>query len=91
MNQVILRLKSGREFKFECESYKYGINQLDGSLTSISFEGAVGEVPVYFSVDNVEAIAVVKGQSGETHPGDSDEFCPNCGALMAGVRKEDIE
>lgn len=62
MEQVILRLKSGREFRFGCESYKYEINKLDGRLIRVSFEGpAGGEVPVYFSVDNVEAIAVVKG------------------------------
>lgn len=65
MKYIVLRLKSGREFNFECESYKHTIDKWDGSLINFSFEGAVGEVPVYFNVDNVEAIVVVKSRKNE--------------------------
>lgn len=65
MNKVILRLKSGREFVFECESYSLQIFKLDGSLSDFTYKGGVGECPIWFRPDDVEAIAVVcKG--GET-------------------------
>ena len=65
MNKVILRLKSGREFVFECESYSLLTSKLDGSFCDFLYKGGVGECPIWFRSDDVEAIAVVcKG--GET-------------------------
>lgn len=60
MNKVILRLKSGREFAFECESYSLQTVKIDGSLCGFTYEGGVGECPIWFSPDDVEAIAVVR-------------------------------
>lgn len=66
MNKVILRLKSGREFVFECESYSLQIFKHDGSLSNFTYKGGVGECPVWFNPDDVEAIAVVyKGGDDE--------------------------
>lgn len=59
MNKVILRLKSGREFVFECESYSFQTLKLDGSLCDFTYKGGVGECPIWFSPDDVEVIAVV--------------------------------
>ena len=66
MNKVILRLKSGREFVFECESYSLQTLKLDGSLSDFTYKGGVGECPIWFSIDDVEAIVVV-------HKGGEDE------------------
>ena len=66
MNKVILRLKSGREFVFECESYSLQTLKLDGSLSDFTYKGGVGECPIWFSPDDVEAIVVV-------HEGGEDE------------------
>lgn len=66
MNKVILRLKSGREFVFECESYSLQTLKLDGSLSDFTYKGGVGECPIWFSIDDVEAIVVV-------HEGGEDE------------------
>ena len=59
MNEVILRLKSGREFVFECESYSFEISKLDRRLCDFTYKGGVGECPIWFNLDDVEAIAVV--------------------------------
>lgn len=66
MNIVILRLKSGREFVFECESYSLRTFKVDGSLCDFTYEGGIGECPIWFNTDDVEAIAVVcKGGDAE--------------------------
>lgn len=64
MNKIILRLKSGREFKFECESYTLRTLNLDGRLCDFNYEGGVGECPIWFNPDDVEAIVVVR-EGGE--------------------------
>ena len=66
MYKVILRLKSGREFKFECESYLLEeINTLNNRLHDFTYKGGVGECPIWFSRDDVEAIAVVRKGVGK--------------------------
>lgn len=65
MNKVILRLKSGREFVFECESYSLQTFKLNGSLSDFTYKGGVGECPIWFSPDDVEVIAVVR-KGGDT-------------------------
>ncbi len=66
MNKVILRLKSGREFVFECESYGIERFRYDGSLSDFTYKGGIGECPIWFDPDDVEAIAVVcKGGDDE--------------------------
>lgn len=59
MYKVILRLKSGREFNFECESYEVSRLNIDNSLCDFKYTGAVGECPIWFDVRDVEAIAVI--------------------------------
>lgn len=65
MNKVILRLKSGREFAFECESYSLQVFKMDGSLCDFTYNGGIGECPIWFKPDDVEAIAVVR-KGGDT-------------------------
>lgn len=59
MNEIIMRFKSGREFRFKCEEYtieKYGLN---GTLLEFSYKGGVGECPIYFQSEDVECIAII--------------------------------
>lgn len=66
MNKIILRLKSGREFAFECESYSLHTLKLDGSLHDFTYKGGIGECPIWFRTEDVEAIvAVCKGGDTE--------------------------
>ena len=74
MNKIILRLKSGREFRFECESYSLHTLKLDNSLYGFTYKGGVGECPIWFDIDDIEAIAVI------------GEECEVCGADMRGDR-----
>lgn len=59
MESVILRLKSGREFRFECTEYSIQTLKQDGSLCGFKYEGGVGECPIWFDVDDIEVIAIV--------------------------------
>ena len=59
MKDIILRLKSGREFHFSCESYKIITSKYDGSLADFSYKGGKGECPIYFMVNDVEAISII--------------------------------
>ncbi len=66
MKKVILRLKSGREFVFECESYSLQTYKSDGSICGFTYKGGIGECPIWFSFDDVEAIATLcKGDDTE--------------------------
>lgn len=60
MESVILRLKSGREFRFECTSYSIQTLKQDGSLCGFKYEGGVGECPIWFDVNDIEVIAIVR-------------------------------
>ena len=60
MYKIVVRLKSGREFHFKCKEYSIKTFKADGSLSHFSYEGGVGECPVYFQIDDIEAIAVVR-------------------------------
>ena len=89
MKHIVLRLKSGREFNFECESYKYTIDKWDGSLINFSFEGAIGEVPVYFNVDDIEAIAILKTENKKQITNRKLKPCPFCGGNKIEIRTDD--
>ncbi len=66
MNKIMLRLKSGREFVFECKSYSLQTFKLDDRLYDFAYEGGIGECPIYFNPNDVEAIAVIcKGDDTE--------------------------
>jgi len=66
MNEIIMRLKSGREFRFKCEEYTIKTFKIDGTLSDFSYKGGVGECPVYFQAQDIECIAVIgKEQNNE--------------------------
>lgn len=56
MHKMILRLKSGREFWFECESFKIERFKYDGSLSNFTYNGGVGSCPLWFDIEDIEAI-----------------------------------
>lgn len=59
MNDIIMRLKSGREFRFQCEEYTIKTSGLVRTLSEFSYKGGVGECPVYFQEQDIECIAVI--------------------------------
>lgn len=59
MKEIVLRLKSGREFRFKCEEYSISIFEIDGTLSDFSYKGGVGECPIYFQPQDIECIAVI--------------------------------
>lgn len=65
MHSMIIRLKSGREIKFACETYKLEKLKMDGELLSFEYTGGVGECPVYFNVDDIEAVMEIIDEDGE--------------------------
>ena len=58
MHEIVVRLKSGREFQFKCGEYNIKTFKQDGSLAEFTYEGGVGECPIYFQVSDIEAIAI---------------------------------
>ncbi len=59
MKDIVMRLKSGREYKFKCEEYTIETLKIDGSLSEFSYKGGVGECPIYFQREDVECIAII--------------------------------
>ena len=56
MHKMILRLKSGREIVFECESYTIERFKYDGGLANFTYNGGVGSCPLWFAIEDIEAI-----------------------------------
>ena len=59
MKEIVMRLKSGREFRFKCEEYTIEIFKPTGTLSDFSYKGGVGECPIYFRMEDVECIAII--------------------------------
>lgn len=59
MHDIVMRLKSGREFRFKCEKYTIETYALNGELSEFTYEGGVGECPIYFQIGDVECIAAI--------------------------------
>lgn len=59
MKEIVLRLKSGREFRFKCEEYSISTFKIDGTISNFSYKGGVGECPIYFLTQDIECIAVI--------------------------------
>lgn len=59
MHEIVVRLKSGREFHFKCREYNIKTFKQDGSLAEFTYDGGVGECPLYFQVTDIEAIAII--------------------------------
>ena len=55
--RLCLRLKSGKEFHFSCYKYTTTKNKETGELLEFTYEGAFGECPQYFSLNDVESIS----------------------------------
>lgn len=69
MKELIMRLKSGREFRFKCEEYTIETFELNGMLSEFSYKGGVGECPIFFQREDVECIAII----GKEKDDDNDE------------------
>lgn len=65
MHSMIMRLKSGREIKFACETYRFENLKNCGELVSFEYTGGVGECPVYFKVADIEVIMEIIDEDGE--------------------------
>lgn len=59
MNEIVMRLKSGREFRFKCEEYTIKTFKPTGTLSEFSYEGGVGECPIYYELPDIECIAII--------------------------------
>lgn len=58
-HKMIMVMKSGREFHFECDEYKISTFNFDGTISNFEYKGGVGECPIYFMVGDIESIAEV--------------------------------
>lgn len=65
MHDIVMRLKSGREFRFKCEKYTIETYALNGELSEFTYEGGVGECPIYFQREDVECIAAIGSEQIE--------------------------
>lgn len=63
MNEIIMRFKSGREFRFKCEEYTIKTFKPTGTLSEFSYKGGVGECPIYFQELDVECIAIIEKEA----------------------------
>lgn len=59
MNEIVMRLKSGREFRFKCEEYTIKTFKPTGTLSDFSYKGGVGECPIYYQAQDIECIAII--------------------------------
>lgn len=59
MHDIIVRLKSGREFRLSCKRYKISRFKIDGTISDFSYEGGIGECPVYFNALDIEAVVEI--------------------------------
>ena len=82
MYDIMMRLKSGREFRFKCEEYTIETYALNGELSNFIYEGGVGECPIYFRREDVECIAIIgKEQIGELEKVPSEDCIDRYSAL----------
>lgn len=65
MNEIVMRLKSGREFRFKCEEYTIKTFKPTGTLSDFSYKGGVGECPIYFQAQDIECIAIIEKEQIE--------------------------
>ena len=56
--KMIMTFKSGKVYHFECDKYTLKVTG-DNEISFFSFEGAIGECPIYFRGEDVESIARV--------------------------------
>ena len=73
MYQIIMRFKSGSEYKFKCKSYEVHTNPF-GELVLFSYKDGTGECPIYYNSKEVESIAIIKEEKID----DEIVVTPNC-------------
>lgn len=61
-------LKSGNEFVMVCDELVCVHNKLDGTLTSIKYEGATSNIPLYIDMEQVAAVLQKKIEVEEETP-----------------------
>lgn len=62
MYQITMVFKSGKEYSFSCENYKLERLAYGGGLYNFSYEHGVGICPIYYKDEDIESIAVYKGE-----------------------------
>lgn len=65
MEKIRMVFKSGKEYNFLCKSYTIEKFSLSGELCRFSFEGGVGECPIFFKVSDIESIGIDIGWKEE--------------------------
>lgn len=53
---LLIRLKSGREFRLTCSSYEIYTHKIDNSLCDFTWNNGTGECPRWLDVRQIEAI-----------------------------------
>lgn len=77
--RMCVRLKSGREFYFSCDKYSMTRSNITGELEETSFEGMVGECPIYLRPNEIESVSRII----EEDDGGEEEPEPDCRGCMA--------
>ena len=57
MIDLILRLKSGKEFRFKCTEYKIEKHKYSGEICAFEYKAGKGECPLFFKVEDIESIS----------------------------------
>lgn len=65
MHEIIMRFKSGREFRFKCEQYTIKKFKPTGALSEFSCRGEAGECPIYFQIQDIECIAIIREEQND--------------------------
>lgn len=63
---VRIILKSGNEFAIICEKLTCNYSKLDGELTSIKYEDAIENIPLYLDMTQVAAVLQERVQKEAT-------------------------
>ena len=56
-SNMCIRLKSGREFLFSCETYEITKNNITGEITAYNLTNVKGECPLYIRTSDIESIS----------------------------------
>lgn len=75
MHEIVIRLKSGREFQFKCEEYTIETFKMDGTLSEFSYKGGVGECPIYLQEQDIECIVIIRKEREEKFEQVPNEDC----------------
>lgn len=65
MHEIIMRMRSGREYRFTCKEYKISKFEETGKLIGFSAKEVIGECPIFFEIPDVESIVEITKEEGE--------------------------